>query len=46
MENIIFLELKRRGFNVDVGVIKQKTKNNKGEWKYKQLEIDLISCRI
>ena len=25
MENIIFLELKRRGFNVDVGVIKQKT---------------------
>ena len=43
MENIIFLELKRRGFNVDVGVIEQRTKSNKGDWEYKQLEIDFVA---
>lgn len=42
MENIIYLELKRRGFNVDVGVIELKTTKEK-EYIYKQLEIDFIA---
>ena len=42
MENIIYLELKRRGYNVDVGVIEQRVKNN-DKWEYKQLEIDFIA---
>lgn len=42
MENIIYLELKRRGFNVDVGVIEFKT-TNENEYIYKQLEIDFIA---
>lgn len=42
MENIIYLELKRRGFNVDVGVIKIKT-TKENEYIYKQLEIDFIA---
>ena len=42
MENIIYLELKRRGFNVDVGVIEVKT-TIKNKNTYKQLEIDFIA---
>lgn len=42
MENIIYLELKRRGFNVDVGVIELKTTKG-NEYIYKQLEIDFIA---
>ena len=42
MENIIYLELKRRGYNVDIGVIEQRVKNN-GKWEYKQLEVDFIA---
>lgn len=42
MENIIYLELKRRGFNVDVGVIELKT-TKENEYIYKQLEIDFIA---
>lgn len=42
MENIIYLELKRRGYNVDIGVIEQRTKNN-DKWEYKQLEVDFIA---
>ncbi len=38
MENIIFIELKRRGFNVDVGVVECKEKN-----KSNKLEIDFIA---
>ncbi len=35
MENVIYIELKRRGFNVDVGVVETIEKN-----KHKKLEID------
>ena len=42
MENIIFNELKIRGFNVDVGVITQYEVNEKGNGMRKQLEIDFI----
>lgn len=42
MENIIFNELKMRGFNVDVGVIMQHETNEKGSNIRKQLEIDFV----
>ena len=42
MENIIFNELKIRGFNVDVGVITQYESNEKGNGLRKQLEIDFV----
>lgn len=42
MENVIYLELKRRGYNVDVGVVEIKEKKE-NESIYKQLEIDFIA---
>ena len=42
MENMIFNELKIRGFNVDVGVIMQYDTNEKGNSVRKQLEIDFV----
>lgn len=42
MENIIFNELKMRGFNVDVGVIVQYGTNDKGNSIRKQLEINFV----
>lgn len=42
MENIIFNELKIRGYNVDVGVIVQNGKNENGNSVRKQLEIDFV----
>ena len=42
MENVIYLELKRRGYNVDVGVVELKEKKE-NELIYKQLEIDFIA---
>ena len=42
MENVIYLELKRRGYNVDVGVI--ETVDRQGnDFVYKQLEVDFIA---
>ena len=38
MENIIYIELKKRGYNVDVGVVEIREGNNR-----KQLEIDFIA---
>lgn len=45
MENIIFNELKMRGFNVDVGVIMQYDTNENGSGIRKQLEIDFV-CNL
>ncbi len=42
MENILFNELKIRGFNVDVGLVTQYEKNEKGNCVRKQLEIDFV----
>lgn len=42
MENIIYLELRRRGYNVDVGVVELKERKE-NEYTYKQLEIDFIA---
>lgn len=45
MENIIFNELKMRGFNVDIGVVTIMGKNAKGKAARKHLEIDFICNR-
>lgn len=42
MENIIFNELKVRGFNVDVGVVVMNELNKAGKKIRKQLEIDFV----
>lgn len=42
MENIIFNELKLRGFNVDVGVIVLNRTNENGHGIRRQLEIDFV----
>lgn len=43
MENIIYLELKSRGYQVDVGVVPIRITNDKGKRERKQLEIDFIA---
>lgn len=42
MENVIYLELKRRGYNVDVGVI-ETVDRHENDFVYKQLEIDFVA---
>ena len=42
MENIIYIELRRRGFNVDVGVVEKRDTVKNGKREYMQLEIDFI----
>lgn len=42
MENVIFNELKVRGFNVDVGIVTLNETNKKGHGIRKQLEIDFV----
>lgn len=44
MENIIYNELKRRGYNVDVGVIETRENENQKKVK-KQLEVDFIAYK-
>lgn len=43
MENIVYNELKRRRFNVDVGVVELREKDESGKEKRKQLEIDFVA---
>ncbi len=42
MENIIYTELRRRNFNVDVGVVEKRNHTNSGKKSYKQLEVDFV----
>lgn len=42
MENIIYNELKIRGYQVDVGVVDVSEKNDKNNYVRKQLEVDFI----
>ena len=42
MENIIYNELLLRGYNVDIGVVEQYSKNEDGKTTRKQLEIDFV----
>lgn len=43
MENVIYNELRIRGFQVDVGVVQKRTRNEEGKQEKKQLEIDFIA---
>ncbi|MBQ6449463.1 ATP-binding protein [bacterium] len=43
MENVIFLELRRRGYNVDVGMLEIREKNQLGDYVKKQTGIDFIA---
>lgn len=43
MENIIYNELRFRGFKVDVGVVESREKDENGKEVRKQLEIDFIA---
>ena len=43
MENIIYTELGRRGFNVDVGIVEKRKNDENGKKDYKQLEIDFVA---
>ena len=42
MENVIYNELKLRGFNVDVGVVPIAERNEEGKVVRKQLEVDFV----
>ncbi|MDR0948342.1 MAG: ATP-binding protein [Lachnospiraceae bacterium] len=42
MENIIYMELLVRGFNVDVGVVEHISKNEQGNGVQKQFEVDFV----
>ena len=42
IENVIFNELKKRDYNVDVGIVEIFTKNKEGKREKKQLEVDFI----
>ena len=43
IENIVFNELKSRGYNVDVGFVERKIKNKQDKWVYAQSEVDFIA---
>ena len=43
MENIIYNELKLRGFQVDVGVVQKRVREETGKMSKQQLEIDFIA---
>ncbi len=45
MENIIFNELRYRGFSVDVGVVEVSEKSESGGYRRKQTEIDFVANR-
>lgn len=43
MENIIYIELRSRGYRVDIGVVETYETNSKGKKIKKQLEVDFIA---
>lgn len=43
MENIIYNELRIRGFQVDVGMVQKRTRNEYQRQKKKQLEVDFVA---
>ena len=43
MENVIYNELRMRGFSVDVGMVEIKEKQPNGTWQRKQLEVDFVA---
>ncbi len=45
MENVIYNDLVRRGYDVDVGVVEQNARNDEGKNVRKQLEVDFVVNR-
>ncbi len=45
MENVIYNELRMRGYKVDVGIIEHRTVSKDGVWQRKQLEVDFVVNR-
>ena len=45
MENVIYNEMRYRGFLVDVGNVIIRVKNEKGEWQRATLEVDFV-CNL
>ena len=45
MENIIYNELRSRGFNVEVGLVELGGKDENGKFVRKQLEVDFVVNR-
>ncbi len=43
MENIIYNELRIRGYSVDAGVVEVKGKNGNNQWYRKQFEVDFVA---
>ena len=42
MENVLYNEFKARGFNIDVGVVQHRWKDDEGKAKLSTLEVDFI----
>lgn len=42
MENIIYNELRSRGYKVDIGVVEKREKDKNGQYVRKQLEVDFV----
>lgn len=45
MENVLYSDLRRRGYDVDVGVVEQNTRDDRGKNIRKQLEVDFVVNR-
>ena len=45
MENVIYNELRMRGFSVDVGVVEKRVRDNRGKQIRKSLECDFVVNR-
>ncbi len=43
LENLVYNELRIRGFNIDVGIVEINTKTPEGKSQRKQLEVDFIA---
>lgn len=43
MENVIYNELKSRGYSVDVGVVEKRGKSKEGKDEKRQLEVDFVA---
>ena len=46
MENVLYSDLVRRGFDVDVGVVEQNCRDENGKKIRKQLEVDFVVNRV
>ena len=43
MENILFNELRYRGYNVDVGIVEKRILDNEGKFRRNTCEVDFIA---